>query len=179
MSELIAISVEDAPTAFALRKEIEGLGHDFAVEQEDLVVITREPSGEVRLHPQVNRVAAQAIGGTIWGAVLGAVFLIPAVGAAVGAGVGALAGKLSEAGIDNGFLEDLGRKLAPGRAAVGVLARRIDAEALNALVEAHGGTVLRAAVSDDARAALPRLDPDVLADPVHKPIADYRDPPKL
>lgn len=179
MSELIAIQVANTETAFALRKDIEALGRKFAVEAEDVAVIERLPDGRVKLHQQVDLIASHAIGGTIWGAVLGAVFLMPIIGAAVGAGVGALTGSLVDIGIDDGFLKDLGRQLAPGTAAVGLLARHVDAGALHELVDTHHGTVMSAALSDDTRAALHDLIPEVTTDPAKKPVADYRDPPTL
>lgn len=179
MSELIVMAVDSPSTAFSLRKEIEALGKDFAVEPEDVSVITRAAEGAVKLHPQVNRVAANAIGGTIWGAVLGVVFLMPVIGAAVGAGVGAVSGKLSSAGIDDDFLRRLGTEIAPGTAAVGLLARHVDPDAFDKLVQDYDATVLRAAISDEARKNLEGISRDALRDPAHKPMADFTDQPTL
>jgi uncharacterized membrane protein len=54
------------------------------------------------------------------------VFLMPFAGAAVGAAAGALRGRLSDSGIDDGFIAELRDKLTPGTSALFVLSSDAD-----------------------------------------------------
>lgn len=155
MSELIVIAAETHKAAFDLRDRIAEQACDFAVETEDIVVITRGEDGGVTLHTLNNPVAMQALGGSVWGLGLGAIFLMPLVGAAAGAVAGTLTGRALNVGIDDGFLKEVGQELPPGSAAVALLARRVDPYRLAAIVRTHGGEVLHAALSDEAADAMP------------------------
>lgn len=179
MSQLIVIATDSPSAAFDLRDQIATMARDFAVETEDVVVVTRDENGTIEKHAPVNTVVTQAAGGTVWGLGLGAIFLMPLVGAAVGAAAGALTGRLINVGIDNDFLETIGRELPLGTGAVALLARRIDPERLAALVRDFGGEVLHAALSEDVAEAMPdEIDVQApTADQTH--VADYREQPKL
>jgi uncharacterized membrane protein len=93
-----------------------------------VVIVTKSETGQIALHQAVNLTASGAVGGGFWGALVGLLFLNPLVGAAVGAGAGALAGKLTDIGIDDAFMKDVGASLEPGGAAVGVLIRKMTAD---------------------------------------------------
>ncbi len=54
---------------------------------------------------------------------MGLLFLNPLLGAAVGAGVGAASGSLSDVGINDDFMRELGETLPPGTAALCLLVR--------------------------------------------------------
>ena len=83
---------------------------------DDVVVVTRDDKGKVKLHQAVNLTAAGAVGGTFWGMLIGMLFLNPMLGAAVGAGSGALSGYLTDIGINNDFMKQIGKALQPGTA---------------------------------------------------------------
>jgi uncharacterized membrane protein len=128
MSELIIVAFPDEATAFAARAELVQLQKEYLIEMEDVVIVSRSATGEVTLHQATNLTAGGAVGGSIWGALVGLLFLNPIVGAAVGAGAGALAGKLSDIGINDDFLRNVGASLDKGGAAVGVLLRKMTAD---------------------------------------------------
>jgi uncharacterized membrane protein len=65
------------------------------------------------------------VGGGMWGALIGLLFLNPLLGAAVGAGAGAISGKLTDIGISDQFMKDIGASLKDGGAAVCVLVRKV------------------------------------------------------
>jgi uncharacterized membrane protein len=125
MADLILVGFDDEATAFELRAALVKLQQDYLLEMEDAVVVTKTADGKVVLHQAVNLTAAGAAGGGIWGTLIGLLFLNPLLGAAVGAGAGALSGKLTDIGINDGFLKEVGSTLTPGGAAVGVLVRKV------------------------------------------------------
>ena len=74
--------------------------------------------GHVHLRQAINLAAAGAVSGSFWGVLIGVLFLNPLVGLAVGAGAGAASGALSDIGINDQFLLDLGETLPKGSAAL-------------------------------------------------------------
>ncbi len=99
MSDLVIVAFPDEATAFEARAELVRLQKEYLIEMEDAVVVTRDETGDVRLHQAVNMTAAGAVGGTMWGALIGLIFLNPLLGAAAGAGAGALSGAFTDVGI--------------------------------------------------------------------------------
>ena len=118
MSNLIAVTFDDTKTAFDLRAALAELQSEYLIEMEDIVVVTREENDKVKLHQPVNLTAAGAAGGSFWGLLIGMVFLNPLLGVAVGAGAGALSGKLTDIGINDDFMKELGEGLPKDGAAV-------------------------------------------------------------
>jgi uncharacterized membrane protein len=68
---------------------------------------------------------AGAAGGALWGGLIGLIFLMPLFGMAIGAASGAAAGALTDAGVDDKFMKELGEQLTPGSAAIIALVRRV------------------------------------------------------
>ena len=89
----------------------------------DAVVVEHDSEGQVHLRQAINLTAAGALGGGFWGTLVGLLFLNPLLGAAVGAGVGAASGSLSDIGINDGFMRELGETLPRGSAALCLLVR--------------------------------------------------------
>jgi len=117
MSDLIVIEFGDKETAFELRAELAKMQKEYLIEMEDVVVVTKNEKGKVKLHQAVNLTAAGAVGGTFWGMLIGMIFLNPLLGAAVGAGAGALSGKLRDIGISDDFIQ---RTVKPGLFRAGI-----------------------------------------------------------
>jgi uncharacterized membrane protein len=83
-------------------------------------------------------------------------FLNPLVGAAVGAGAGALSGWMTDIGIKDDFLKEVGNSIPPGGAALGVLIRKMTADKVLAGMEAFAGKgrILRTSLSAEQEAKL-------------------------
>ena len=114
MADLIAVTFDDQNTAFELRAEMAKLQKEYLLEMEDIVVVTRDDKGKVKLHQAVNLTAAGAVGGSFWGMLIGMIFLNPVLGLAVGAGAGALSGSLTDIGINDKFMKELGASINTG-----------------------------------------------------------------
>jgi len=124
MSNLIVIGFNNAADAFEMRAALAKLQTQYLIEMEDAVVVTRDAQGKVQLHQAVNLAVAGAAGGMFWGTLIGMLFLNPLLGAAIGAGSGALSGKLSDIGIKDDFMKELGATLTSGTSALFVLVRK-------------------------------------------------------
>ena len=124
MSDLVVIGLENEADAFEMRAALVRLQSQYLIEMEDVVVVTRDPQGKVQLHQALNLTAAGALRGTLWGSLIGLLFLNPLLGAVVGGGTGALSGALTDIGINDQFMKDLGATLTPGTSALFVLVRK-------------------------------------------------------
>lgn len=151
MSNLVVIAFPDQQLAFDMRAALAKMQKEYLIEMEDVVVVTKEDDGKVKLHQAMNLTAMGAVGGGFWGTLIGMIFLNPLLGAAVGAGAGALSGALSDIGIDDAFMKELADSFKPGCAAVFVLVRKATSDkVLDGLGEFKGkGKVLKTSLTKD------------------------------
>jgi len=149
MSDLVVIGFDDEHTAFDMRAQLAKLQKEYLIDMEDVVVVTKDDKGKVKLHQAVNLTAAGAVGGTFWGMLIGMIFLNPLIGAAIGAGTGALSGKLSDAGIDDKFMKALGETLKPNSSALFVLVRKVTPDKVLEALKGFKGSVLKTSLTAD------------------------------
>src|SRR3954447_20114602 len=154
MSTLVAIAYPDQATAEEVLGTLSRLQTEHAIQLEDAVVVTRQQDGKVKLHQSKKLAAGGAAGGALWGGLIGLIFFVPLLGMAVGAASGAAAGALSDIGVDDGFLKDLGAKLQPGGAAVIVLVHRSTPDKVLPEIARFGGEVIQTSLSDEAEQRL-------------------------
>ncbi len=124
MSDLVAIAYDDLATAQQVAANAAEAQKSHVIDLDDLVVVERQQDGKVKLH-QPSATGAGAVGGALWGGLIGLIFFMPLFGMAIGAATGAAAGALSDYGVDDKFMKQLGDSLKPGGAAVIFLVRRV------------------------------------------------------
>jgi uncharacterized membrane protein len=151
MSDLIVIAFKDEQTAFALRAELAKMQKEYLIDMEDVVVVTKDDKGKVKLHQAQNLTALGAVSGGFWGMLIGLIFLNPLLGVAVGAGAGAVSGALTDIGVDNNMMKELAASFKPGCSAVFVLVRKATGDkVLAGLKEFTGkGKVLQTSLAKD------------------------------
>lgn len=154
MSDLVVVVYPSEARAEEVRQKLFDLQKEYLLELGDAVIATKTESGKVKLNQVVNTTAAGAATGSFWGLLIGFLFLNPLVGVAAGAASGALAGALTDIGIDDKFMKDLGDTLQPGSAALFVLIRKMTADKVLKAVEGFGGTVLRTSLDETREDAL-------------------------
>ena len=157
MSDLVVIGFGDEHTAFEMRAELVKLQKEYLIEMEDVVVVTKDGKGKVKLHQAMNLTAAGAVGGSFWGMLIGMIFLNPLVGAAVGAGAGALSGKLTDVGIDDKFMQELGETLTSGTSALFVLVRKATPDKVLEGLKRFQGKVLKTSLTVDKEEELQKI----------------------
>jgi uncharacterized membrane protein len=154
MSDLIAVAYPDRATAEQVRAELGRLTREHVIEIADAVVVTRQPDGKVKLHQTVNPTGSGAAGGALWGGLIGLIFLAPLLGAAIGAAAGAAGGALTDLGIEDNFMKELGHSLPEGGAALFVLVRQVTPDKVLPRISQYGGKVLQTSLSNESEQRL-------------------------
>jgi uncharacterized membrane protein len=130
---------------------------EYLVELNDACIVTRDEQGKLHLEQMVNLVTSGALGGAtwggLWGTLIGLLFLNPlvglAVGAAAGAASGALSGKLTDFGINDDFIKQVGEVVTQDCSALFVLFKKVTLDRVLPDLEKFPGTVLRTSLSDE------------------------------
>ena len=154
MADLIAVSYESQYKAEEVRLELLKLQKQHLIELEDAAVVIKNENGKVKLNQAVNLAAAGAASGSFWGRLIGLLFLSPLLGVAVGAAGGAIGGALSDIGVDDNFMRELGETMQPGSSALFILVRKVTPDKVLDEVAQFGGKVLRTSLSKDKEAQL-------------------------
>lgn len=154
MAELLVIGYDDAETAEQARQKLLELSKDYYADVSDAVVAVADAKGKVHLRQLVNTWSIGAMSGSFWGILIGLLFLHPLLGLVAGAASGAIVGKLSDFGIRDDFMKEVAATLAPGKAALFVLARNVSSDRVIGHLAGMGGTVLRTNLSSTDEAKL-------------------------
>lgn len=158
MSNLVAAVFNDEYTGFEVRAALGKMQKEYLLEMDDAVVVTKDAKGKVKLHQAANLTSVGALSGGFWGMLIGMLFLNPLLGFAVGAGAGALSGKLTDLGIDDRFMKQLGEQFKPASSALFVLVRKATVDkVIGGLAPFKGkGQVLQTSLSTDTEDELRR-----------------------
>jgi uncharacterized membrane protein len=152
MANLVAIAYPDVATAQEVAGNIGRLQQSHEIELDDLVVIERRGDGKVKLH-QPSLAGTGAASGALWGGLIGLIFFMPLFGMAIGAAAGAAGGALSDYGIDDSFMKELGDKLEPGGAAVLALVREFSEDKILPQIKIPG-TVIQTSLDNESEQRL-------------------------
>jgi uncharacterized membrane protein len=153
VANLVAIAYDDLDKAKQVTATISELVKEHSITVEDVVIVEHKPGGKMKLH-QPSMAGAGAAGGALWGGLIGLIFLMPLFGMAIGAASGAAAGAMSDYGIDDDFMKNLGQQLPEGGAAVFVLVREATRDKVIPEVSKYGGHVIQSSLSNEQEAAL-------------------------
>jgi uncharacterized membrane protein len=88
---------------------------------QDAAVVIRRQDGKVKVKQAQSLVGTGALGGSFWGLLIGMLFWAPWLGMAIGAAAGAVAGGMSDIGVDDDFIKEVGENIEPGHSALFLL----------------------------------------------------------
>jgi uncharacterized membrane protein len=152
VSDLVAVAYPDLATARHVTSNLGEAQKAHVLELDDVVIVEHRNDGKIKLH-QPSLAGVGAAGGALWGGLIGLLFLMPLFGMAIGAASGAAAGAMSDSGVDDKFMKEMGTKLQPGGAAVIVLVRNVNAEKVLAEVKIPG-EIIQTSLGEDGEQAL-------------------------
>ena len=155
MNELIAITFDDETRAADVLAVIAHLRKDHVVELSDAAVVTKNAVGEVKLHQTMDfSPGKMAATGGFLGLLVGLIFFIPVVGTLGGLALGALVGKVTDLGIDDKWMKQVGQSMRPGSSAIFLLVRNATPDKFLEALSQFDGSVYKTSLPAEAEAAL-------------------------
>jgi uncharacterized membrane protein len=154
MSDLIVFAFDNPTGAAEMGKAVQSLQKQNLIELEDAATVVRKDDGKPKVKQAQSLVGAGALGGAFWGLLIGLLFFAPWLGLAAGALGGAIGGKLTDVGIDDDFIKDVGATIEPGHSALFLLvASWVEDKVLDDL-DRFDATLLRTSLSGEDEAKL-------------------------
>ena len=166
MSDLIVLDFDGIGTADEVLTKLRSMQKEHLIDLEDACVVVHTEAGKVQVKQAVNLTKAGAATGLSTGMLIGALagllVLNPLAGMVVGglsgAGFGALSGKMTDYGINDDFIKNLGNTIPKGSSALFVLVKSSTPDKVLPEIEPYKPRVLRTSLSkqqeDKLRAAL-------------------------
>jgi uncharacterized membrane protein len=121
MSTLLVLKFDSEDGAAQMRDRMLSLQKQQLISIDDAAIMKKTADGKPKLEQLNNMAGVGALGGAFWGMLFGLLFFIPFLGMAVGAAAGAIAGSMSDVGIDDKFIKQVGESITPGTSALFLL----------------------------------------------------------
>ena len=154
MADLIVFAFETEDGAGQMRDKLISLQKQQLIELEDAAVVIRKQDGKVKVKQVASLAGAGALGGAFWGMLIGLLFWAPWLGLAIGAVTGAVAGGLTDIGVDDKFIKEVGNQIEPGHSALFILVRKATGDKVIEQVKEFNPTVLQTSLSEEQEAKL-------------------------
>ena len=157
MSDLVVLNFDGVDSADAVLTKLRQLKKQELIDLLDACVVVRPGDGEIHIKQSVNMTALGATSGLSTGAIVGmlAGLLVfnplagMAVGGLAGAAMGALGGKLSDFGINDDFIKELGETLKPDSSALFLLVAKATPDKVIAEIEQYKPRILQTSLSQE------------------------------
>ena len=157
MSDLVVLDFDGTGTADEVLTKLRALQKEHLIDLEDACVVIREEGGTPQIKQAINLTALGATSGAstgmLLGALVGLLVLNPlagmAVGGLTGAGFGALSGKLSDYGINDDFIKDLGDAIPEGTSALFLLVKSSTPDKVLPEIEPYKPRVVKTSLSNE------------------------------
>lgn len=156
MAHLVVLGLDNRDDAERVMDLAGDLAKQELLQLEDAAYAYRDDKGKIRIHQALSTTGAGAASGALWGTLIGMLFFIPVAGLAIGAASGALAGKLTDVGINDDTIRQIGDQLQQGKAAVFLLARSATVDRVIEAIKPYNPTVIQTNLSHDDEEALVR-----------------------
>lgn len=143
MTHLVVLGLDSREDAERVVQLTEDLAKQQLLQREDAAYAYKDAKGKVRIHQSMSLTAPAAASGALWGTLIGLIFLNPLAGLVVGAASGAVAGKLTDIGISDDLIKEVGKQLQDGKAAVFLLARSATVDRVVDALKPYSPTVIQ------------------------------------
>jgi uncharacterized membrane protein len=154
MAELVVLAFDNEDGAFQVRDKLLDYQKNRSLQLADAAVVVRREDGKVKVKQLNELVGSGAFGGAFWGLLVGLLFAVPLLGLAVGAAAGALVGSLTDYGVDDKFIKQVGSTIEPGHSALFLLIHKATLEGLLDRLKGYNPTVLQTSLSAEDEAKL-------------------------
>jgi uncharacterized membrane protein len=149
VTDLVVFAFDTETGAKEMEDTILGLQKMNLIELEDAAYVTRRQDGKVKVKQANSLVGAGAMGGAFWGMLIGLLFFMPWLGLVAGAVGGALGGKLSDTGIDDNFIKEVGDSIEPGQSALFLMIRSATWDKVEDAISGFNARVYQTSLSEE------------------------------
>jgi uncharacterized membrane protein len=154
MSDLFVLAFETESGASEMLETIGRLQKQELITLEDAAIVVRPENGKPKVKQAQSLVGAGALGGAFWGMLIGLLFFAPWLGLVAGAVGGAIGGKLTDIGIDDNFIKEVGDTIEPGHSALFLLVVKAVPDKVLPELAKFNATVLQTSLSEEDDAKL-------------------------
>lgn len=154
MADLIVFAFPTENGAAEMRDALIRLQKQQLIELEDAAIVIRKQDGKVKVKQVASLAGAGALGGAFWGLLIGLLFWAPWLGLAIGAVTGAVAGGLTDVGVDDNFIKEVGNTIEPGHSALFILVRQATPDKVLEQLKDFDATVIQTSLSEEQEAKL-------------------------
>jgi uncharacterized membrane protein len=166
MSDLVVLDFDGVGTADDVLTKLRGMQKQNLIDLEDACVVVHTEAGKIQVKQAINLGALGAArglsSGMLIGALAGLLVLNPlagmTLGGLAGAGFGALSGSMADYGINDEFIQNLGKAISKGSSALFLLIKRSTPDKVLPEIEPFKPRVLKTSLSheqdDKLRAAI-------------------------
>ena len=150
MNPLVVGVFTDALKAEQVRLDLLHMQKERLIKLDEVVVAVRETTGKIILHHASHLTLPCALTGGFLGTLVGVILLNPVfavLGLAAGTALGAASCSLTDLGVDDKFVQDLGEHLKPGTSALFALVKGGGADKVVEKVNESGGRVFQTSLS--------------------------------
>jgi uncharacterized membrane protein len=149
MAHLVVLGLDNRDDAERVLQLTGDLAKQQLLQLEDAAYAYKDDKGKVRIQQTMSVTGTAAAGGALWGTLIGLLFLNPLAGLAIGAATGAVAGKLTDVGINDDIIKQIGAQLLEGKAAVFILARSATVDKVIEALKPYSPTIIQTNLTKD------------------------------
>ena len=154
MSELIVLAFDNEEDALKVRDRLLAFQQSRMLQLADAAIVIRRQDGRVKVTQLTNLVGTGAFGGAFWGVLIGLLLAVPLLGLAVGVAAGAFVGSLTDYGVDDKFIKEVGNTIQPGHSALFLLMHKAAIDKVLDESKEFNPTVLQTSLSPEDEAKL-------------------------
>lgn len=155
MSELVVLDFDGTSTADDVLTKLRSMQKEHLIDLEDACIVVHTEAGKIQIKQALSLTtlgaASGASTGMLIGALAGLLLLNPlagmAMGGLAGASFGALSGSLSDYGINDDFIKNLGKTIPKGSSALFMLIKSSTSDKVLPEIEPFKPRVLKTSLS--------------------------------
>ena len=157
MADLVVLDFDGTETADAVLTKLRSLRKQELIDLLDACIVVHPENGDIQIKQSVNLTALGASSGLGTGALVGTLagllMLNPlagfAIGGLAGAAMGAVSGRLSDYGINDEFIRELGKTIKPGTSALFLLVARATPDKVIAEINQYNPRILQTSLTEE------------------------------
>ncbi|MEM7075166.1 MAG: DUF1269 domain-containing protein [Pseudomonadota bacterium] len=165
MADLVVLGFDGQDTADAVLTKLLALKKQELIDLLDACIVVHPEDGDIQIKQSVNLTRLGLSTGLTTGGLVGmlAGFLVLnplaglALGGLAGAAMGALSGSLSDYGINDEFIKELGETIKPGNSALFLLIAKVTPDKVVAEIEDHNPKILQTSLTQEQEDGLREL----------------------